>query len=912
MLLNSSENPAMKLFLLLLGLGGILVGCVHCMAQQLPAKAPADLFYVAPHGDDAWSGKLPEANAVKTDGPFATLTRARDAVRALKAAGGHRGPITVLVRGGTHYLKEPLKLGPEDSGTAEQPVIYCAYPGEEAVLSGGRPITGWRKAPTPAVGAGLVPAQGDAHKGRPYGAREARGEGNLWVADVPEAKQGWNFRQLFVGGERQIRARTPNFDPEHPTTGGWLFVKEPPGPKRGAFGVCLASIHTPGDTFTWKVDVPADGDYALWLYYGAHNEPFGRKDMGGRTTMQADDAPPVPLANLPDTGGWDAFRWSRTATLRLTKGETKYLRWTNVQGGGLNWDAFALSDDPAWTPQGTKLAPPAAGKHMLLVHAETFETMKAKEAQVGRAPAAAENDRFHFGEGDLKPWPRSPEPEIHIFPAWGWVNAILSVDKVDHQDRAVHVKNRNCSQDLRPGNRYFVENVFEALDSPGEWFLDRAEGRLYYWPKEADFEKRGVAAPVLDRLIDIAGDIEGESEGGIEGKKEEQDRLKAGLQTQRFVEHVVFRGFTFRHTEYSLEMASVYTPDDGVVWLRRARHCLIENCRFLGVGGYAVRLSLHSSDNAILGNEVAEGGQGGILLVGYPTESQPRNTLIAGNHIHHCGCIWKHVAGIYVTTGSGNRILHNTIAHVPRYGISIKTFGKGSASHRNLVAFNRILFSNLETNDTGAIETLGRDQEDTGNVIRGNLILDVVGLGTTEKGEFLTPHYTWGIYLDDFSSGTEIVGNLVARTVRGGVHVHLGRNNAIEGNILIDGKDQQLECNGAEFMANNRFVRNLVVTRSGALLRVSRWHDKVFAECDRNLYWATGGDPARAFPKGSLAQWQAAGYDTHSVAADPRFVDPAKDDYRLRPDSPAFQLGFQPIDTTTIGIEGYQRPAGLP
>jgi len=380
-----------------------------------------------------------------------------------------------------------------------------------------------------------------------------------------------------------------------------------------------------------------------------------------------------------------------------------------------------------------------------------------------------------------------------------------------------------------------------------------------------------------------------------------QQPLKAGLQTQRFAEHVVIRGFTFRHTDYSLEMASVYTPDDGVIHLRLARHCLIEGCRFLGVGGYAVRLSLHSSDNAILANEVAEGGQGGILLVGDRTESQPRNNLIAGNHIHHCGRIWKHVAGVYVTTGSGNRIAHNTITHVPRYGISLKTFGKGSASHRNLVEFNRILFSNLETNDTGAIETLGRDQEDTGNVIRGNLILDVVGLGTTERGELLTPYYTWGIYLDDFSSGTEVVGNVVARTVRGGVHIHLGRNNVIENNVLVDGQLQQLECNGDLFMANNRFVRNIVAYKSGAAIRVSRWHGKVFAECDPNLYWPTGGDPATAFPKGALAQWQAAGYDVHSLVADPLFTDPAKDDYTLRPGSPALKLGIAPIDVSRAG-----------
>jgi parallel beta-helix repeat protein len=233
-------------------------------------------------------------------------------------------------------------------------------------------------------------------------------------------------------------------------------------------------------------------------------------------------------------------------------------------------------------------------------------------------------------------------------------------------------------------------------------------------------------------------------------------------------------------------MGSVYTPDDAAIWMRGAQRCVIENCKFLGVGGYAARLSLWSSHNRILRNTIRDGGQGGVLLAGYETATQPSSNLIAGNVIAHCGRIWKHVAGVYVTTGSRNRIAYNTITDMPRYGISLKSFRAGSASHGNIVEYNRILRTNLETNDTGAIETLGRDREDSGNVIRFNLILDVVGLKTSPTGEMLTPFYTWGIYLDDYSSGTQVYGNIVARTVRGAIHVHLGRNNVFENNIIVD------------------------------------------------------------------------------------------------------------------------------
>jgi parallel beta-helix repeat protein len=864
----------------------LLLGAVFVSTLTDAAQQPKADFFVATNGKNAWSGRLPAPNAEKTDGPFATLDRARDAVRALDRT-NRQGPIRVCIRGGAYFLGQPFVLGPEDSGSADQPVIYEAYPGETPVLSGGRPITGWQK-----------------------------GDGELYVADVPAVKKGnWYFRQLFVVGERQVRARTPNFDPKHPDTGGWNFAVEPyiKGRRVGRFGQTLANIHTPGDTFLWEVDIPADGDYALWLCYGAKNEPHGRTKMAGRTTMQVDDRKPVPLDNLPDTGGWGDFQWRKTATLSLTRGSHR-LRWTNVKGGGLNFDAFALCDDLAWTPRGTKLADPAAGKHLVLVQAESYASYKAKEFTLGTSRRGHPKDKLYYKPGDIARWPRSPEPEIHIFPAWGWVNAILSVGSIDHENRIVHVTNRNCSQDIRPGNRYFVENVFEALDQPGEWFLDRAEGRLYYWPRHADFEDRGVVAPVLDRIVDIAGEAAGGKAGPMHAEDESEGAPEGTA--PRFSEHTVLRGLTFRHTTYSLEMGSVYSPDDGTVWLRRARHCVIENCNFLGVGGYGVRLSTQSHDNAIVGNTVEEAGQGGVLLIGYETAEQPRDNLIAGNTIRNCGRIWKHVAGVYVTTGSGNRIAHNTVADVPRYGISLKSFAPGKASHKNVVEYNRLVRTNRETNDTGAIETLGRDREDTGNVIRGNLILDVIGLKTTDTGEILRPFYTWGIYLDDYSSGTTVTGNIVARTYRGGIHVHLGRNNVFEHNILVDGQQQQVECNGRDFMAENVFCRNIVVFKQGRLIKVNRWHDDVFANCDHNLYWRTAepltADTPGMTPKGSLKQWQAAGYDQHSAIADPLFVDAAADDYRLRPDSPAHKLGVQPTDVSRVGARGYERPANLP
>ena len=148
---------------------------------------PVALYYVSPEGNDAWSGKLAEPSPDGTDGPFGTIEKARDTIRAER--GGAPRAWTVLVREGTYVVEEPLTFGPEDSGTDEHPVTYAAYPGEHPVISGGRVIEGWR----PAAG-GFGPARG-----------------KLWMAEIPETR-GCNplFNLLYVDGVRRTRARGPN------------------------------------------------------------------------------------------------------------------------------------------------------------------------------------------------------------------------------------------------------------------------------------------------------------------------------------------------------------------------------------------------------------------------------------------------------------------------------------------------------------------------------------------------------------------------------------------------------------------------------------------------------------------------------------------------------------------------------
>ena len=153
----------------------------HGKCPMKPDAYRAD-FYISPQGSDRWSGTRPDRNGPGTDGPFATIERARRAVRELRNKRSDRcRPVVVELRGGTYFLNEPMVFAPEDSGTPAAPVIYRAHKHEKPVISGGVRLSGWKV--------------------------DKRG---AWTTRIPRAKRGdWTFSQLFVNGERRSRPRLP-------------------------------------------------------------------------------------------------------------------------------------------------------------------------------------------------------------------------------------------------------------------------------------------------------------------------------------------------------------------------------------------------------------------------------------------------------------------------------------------------------------------------------------------------------------------------------------------------------------------------------------------------------------------------------------------------------------------------------
>ncbi|MBP8950838.1 MAG: right-handed parallel beta-helix repeat-containing protein [Armatimonadetes bacterium] len=200
---------------LILGLAVISTLLITCTAAA--QGGPGLVLHVSRAGNDAWSGTLAEPNAEGTDGPFATLERARDRIREIKAAAGlPAGGILVEIAGGAYERAATFELGAEDSGTPDSPIVYRGRPGDEVRLLGGRVITGWQPVTDPAV----LPRLDESARG------------NVWQADLKalgitdfgemQAGQSWGASnpglEVFFRDEPMTLSRWPNQ--------GWITIPQ--------------------------------------------------------------------------------------------------------------------------------------------------------------------------------------------------------------------------------------------------------------------------------------------------------------------------------------------------------------------------------------------------------------------------------------------------------------------------------------------------------------------------------------------------------------------------------------------------------------------------------------------------------------------------------------------------------------
>jgi hypothetical protein len=488
--------------------------------------------------------------------------------------------------------------------------------------------------------------------------------------------------------------------------------------------------------------------------------------------------------------------------------------------------------------------------------------------------------KLRYAEGDIKPqWAGS---EAEVIALLAWADFRYYIRSVDAANRVA-----TLSGDPRPSNkeknaRYFIENAPDGCDAPGEWYLDRQTGVVTYLaaPGEADLNKAEVIAPRLTELLLFRGD----------------------LTARRPVRHVVLRGLTFSHTDWTMgtngyadTQAAVATR--GELFAEGATDCVVEDCVFTHLGGYAVDLGRGCQRWRIVGNELSDLGGGGVRLGEPGKRAEPfeanHSHVVTDNHLHHLGVVYSPAVAVFILQSGTNRIAHNHIHHLYYTAVSVGwNWGyQETPCRENIVEFNHMhdIGQNM-LSDMGAVYTLGIQK---GTVIRNNLIHDVVAF--TYGG--------WGLYPDEGSSDIVWENNVVYRCKSAGFHQHYGRENLVRNNIFAFHRENQLMRSREEQHTSFIFTNNIVYFDSGNLLG-SSWKNDRFV-LDRNLYFDTrvGAKPEdMKFAGATLEQWRARGHDVNSIIADPLFVAPDKHDFRLRPDSPARKLGFRPIDLSAVGV----------
>ena len=663
-------------------------------------------FYVSPGGRDTADGTAP-------DRAFATIQRARDAIRTLKKTGRFDEPVTVYLRGGVYPLTEGIVLTAEDSGTQDKPITYTAYKNEKPIISGGRQITGFK-----------------------------RFKDGIWTVALPEVKAGtWRFRQLYVNGQKRRRARFPN-------------------------------------------------------------EGFYR------------------VAGFPD-GGRE-------------------------------------------------------------VHYHT------------------DCRRFEFTPDDLNPsWTNLGDVEVIVYHFW--TDSHLPIESIDTQTHIVtfkHKAGKVFTDDFTSGGaRYIVENVFEGLDQPGEWYLNRKTGVLYYKPMPSeDIATAEVVAPVAAEFVRFEGDPV----------------------RREFVEYINVKNLFFMYTNWDLppgnsndRQGSASVP--AAITLTGARHCAFENCTIGNTGTFAFEVSEGCEDNRFARNDISYIGAGGFRVNGGTQRDHPLKrtgyNVIADNSLHHYGEEFPSAVGILLMNTNGNRVAHNAIHHGWYTGISIGwNWGyQRSLSRDNVIEYNHIhdIGQGL-LSDMGGIYTLGVSP---GTVLRNNLIHDVNA-----------NHYGgWGIYNDEGSTHILIENNVVYNTKFAGYNIHFCKEVTVRNNIFALGRLQQLSRSRIEPHKSVFFENNIVYWKEGVLLD-NNWRDKPYTfyfhpknksgtrevtstfEMDWNVYYNPDLKRDEIRLNGlTFEQWNQTGKDVHSLYVDPCFVDPDTFDFRLEPDSPAFTLGFKPIDLSAVG-----------
>lgn len=458
--------------------------------------------------------------------------------------------------------------------------------------------------------------------------------------------------------------------------------------------------------------------------------------------------------------------------------------------------------------------------------------------------------RFHYDSDRPARWVAEADPWVHGYWFWDWSDQRQRVESIDPEQRVISVEPPYHNYGYRVGQWFYAYNLLCELDQPGEFYVDRQAGMLYFWPP-APVENAEIAVSVAHNLVRLDG-----------------------------ADHVHFDGLTF---EYGRDTAMV---------LSDSSHVDVRGCSFRNLGGWALRAD-GGEHVAVRHCHIEATGGGGVYLGGGDRQAlTPADHVVEDCHIHDYGRVNRMYQPAVQIVGVGQRVAHNHIHDAPHMAIQF-------AGNDHVIEFNDVHHVCLESNDAGAIYS-GRDWTWRGTVIRHNKFWEITGF--EDRG-------CVGVYLDDMLCGTHVHGNLFWRVTRATM-IGGGRDCVFENNIYVDCTPcvhlDARAMNWASYHVGTTMKDRLDEMPTESAVWAERypelltiWQDEPAAPkgniVRRNL--SQGGqfdgvrDDARQFIDMS----------ENLVADDIGLAGTAPHSFELRDDSPAWALGFEAIPEQNIG-----------
>jgi hypothetical protein len=768
------------------------------------------VLHVAPDGEEGAEGS--EEKPLSLEG-------ARSAVRALSKAGLPAGGVAVLLASGDYERDASFVLTSEDSGTASAPVVYRAAPGASVRLLGGRRLDPAAFVPVPSSSA--VYGRLDASVRDQVLRVDLKAQG---VTDLGKLER----RGFCSSGQKAALELALDGVPMQP--GRWPDVTEHEVPEalEMADQIEIFGATTPDVSGLWVKDGVSDGvssfarkglvDGKQYHLYRHQFEHDGYQFQGWFLTTGTSGYP-------SDQDPWWWVFTSKLAALTPAAGAV----------------GKVLARDPAWIHHGYA------------------------------AVAQAESDTaFTYDSERPSRWVNAPDLWLHGFFQFDWADC--------HTPATLDVLNQRLTLASPPpfgigiGQPWYAENLLEEITVPGEYYVDRTEGALYFLPPGPLAGRRPVVSLLSEPLLSIQG-----------------------------AEHLTIEGLTLESGRGSL------------VNVEGGSNVLLSHVRLLAAGTDAARIS--GTSNGIRGCEITGPGTAGVLLSG----GDRKSLTPGGNFAEHC-YIHDFSRFEYMyhpavrLSGVGQRASHNLMHGAPHSAVLFE-------GNDHLVEKNEIHSVCKQTSDAGAIYS-GRDWGARGNQVKFNYLHDISSV--------FEGYGVHAIYLDDCLSGVRVEGNVIrgltgmgilhgggrdnvmvnnvfARTARGIVadsRCVVGLSQGIPNNIPGDSWNLLEKLNSVGYQQEpwlSRFPECAAIPNDWAAISApeSPWRRPEGCVFERNVGLAAG-----YFRQGSQATFGAySSIKDNLPEAGSLFVNEEAGDLSIRPDSPAMSLpGFAPPPFSEMGL----------